>query len=330
MKFPEPSLIVDHLDEPALEFAHGERSPHPKDGLFLYGPHSKGKKAHEIRVGVVGTADGIGHFRTWARGIMQVVAVPPPGKGEKKDRLHLANFPGLEETFGITFDPDEVSTLSLQLADIDRATRIENLNEAVDKVARLYIDRVRKHLRNEEQSVDIWVLVLPEIVYERCRPGSKRTGLAMTAGDFARRPKAKASLPLLAGVIDQTNEDIFNDVPDFHRRIKAEFLTIAPTQLVRETTLAPNAFLNKAGYSDDRRRDQAVSGWRLGGQHESNEASFANVRRAGKRCYAGDHVKKLKNRRGREPGDLLFDIGRLAAKSIAEKGQQRVRNFDFG
>ena len=63
MKFPEPSLIVDHLHEPALEFAHGESSPHPKDGLFLYGPHSKGKKTREIRVGVIGTPDGIGHFR---------------------------------------------------------------------------------------------------------------------------------------------------------------------------------------------------------------------------------------------------------------------------
>ena len=177
MKFPEMALVVDHLPEPALEFAHGERSPHPKDGLFLYGPHSRGKKTREINVGVVGTPDGIAHFRNWARSIMQVVAVPPPGKGEKKDRLHLANFPGLEETFGISFDPDEISALSLQPADIDRATRIENLNEAVDKVARLYIDRVRKHLKNEEQSVDVWVLVLPEIVYDRCRPGSRRVRL---------------------------------------------------------------------------------------------------------------------------------------------------------
>ena len=92
---------------------------------------------------------------------------------------------------------------------------------------------------------------------------SKRTGLAMEAGDFGRRQKAKASLPLLAGVIDQSNEDIFNDVPDFHRRIKAEFLSIAPTQLVRETTLAPNAFLNKAGYPLRKTQDAATLVWNL-------------------------------------------------------------------
>jgi len=263
MKFPETSLVVDHINEPALEFAYGERSPHPKDGLFLYGPHAKGRKTRNIRVGVVGTPAGIGHFRSWARSIMQIVTVPPPGKGEKKDRLHLANFPGLEETFGIAFDPDEISVLSLSLSDIDRATRIENLNEAVDKVARLYIDRVRKHLKNEEQAVDVWVLVLPEIVYERCRPGSKRAGLPLQPGDFGRRQKTKVSLPLLESVIDQGNEDIFNDVPDFHRRIKAEFLAIAPTQLVRETTLAPHAFLNKAGYPIRKTQDVATLVWNL-------------------------------------------------------------------
>lgn len=97
MKFPETSLTVDHIDEPHLEFGFGQSSPHPKDGLFLYGPHGRPRKTREIRVGVVGTPQGIGHFRSWARKIQQVVAVPPPGKGEKQDRLHLANFPGLEE-----------------------------------------------------------------------------------------------------------------------------------------------------------------------------------------------------------------------------------------
>lgn len=265
MKFPEPSLRVEHLYEPELEFAFGQRSPHPKDGLFLYGPHAKPKKIREIRVGVVGTPEGIANFRGWSRKLQSVVQVPPAGKGEKADRLHLANFPGLQEGFGINFDPDDVSALSIALPDIDRATRIENLNEAVEKVARLYIDRVNKHLRNEEGAIDVWVLVLPEIVYERCRPGSKRTGLSMEKGDFGKRQKIKASLPLFAvtGVIDQSKEDIFEDVPDFHRRIKAEFLKIAPTQMVRETTLAPEAFLNKAGYPLRKTQDAATVAWNL-------------------------------------------------------------------
>src|SRR5437762_14123414 len=73
--------------------------------------------------GPLGTTDGIAHFRAWGRKLKSVVQVPPPGKGEKADRLHLANFPGLEEAFGISFEPDECSALSIQLKEIDRATR---------------------------------------------------------------------------------------------------------------------------------------------------------------------------------------------------------------
>ena len=265
MKFPETSLNVEHINEPDLEFAFAQRSAHPKDGLYLYGPYAKGKKTDEIRLGVVGTVDGIAHFRTWARRILDKVEVPPPGKGEKADRLHLANFPGLEEAYGITFEPDECSTLSIPYDDIDKATRILNLHEAVDKVAQLYIDRVQKYLRNEERAVDVWMLVLPEIIYERCRPESRRAGLSLEKGDFGKKQTAKAELPLLSGsgIVDQSGEKIFEDVPDFHRRIKAEFLRLAPTQMIRETTLAPEAFLNKVGYPMRKSQDAATTAWPL-------------------------------------------------------------------
>lgn len=300
MKFPEVSLRVEHLSEPLLEFASGQRSAHPKDGLFLYGPHAKSKKIQEIRVGVVGTPEGIVHFRVWSNKLKQIIEVPPPGKGEKADRLHLANFPGIDQAFGISFDPNECSALSIPLKEIERATGMANLNESVDKVARLYIDRVQKHLRNDERSVDVWVLVLPEIIYERCRPGSKRTGLNLEAGNFGRRAKTKENLPLLAlaGVIDQSAEAIFEDVPDFHRRIKAEFLNIAPTQLVRETTLAPDTFVNKAGYPVRKTQDAATVAWNLAtGLYYKTQARppwRLAVIRPGV-CYIGMVYKSLPN-----------------------------------
>ena len=300
MRFPETQLKVEHLAEPQLEFAFGQQSPHPKDGLFLYGPLAKAKKTKEIRVGVVGTPEGLAHFRSWSRSLLRSVEVPPPGKGEKADRLHLANFPGLEEAFGISFDPDECSVLSIPLADIDRATRVTNLNEAVDQVASLYIDRVQKYLRNEEKAIDVWVLVLPEIVYERCRPESRRTGLPLVKGEFGKKQKFRADLPLLsgAGIIDQSGERIFEDVPDFHRRIKAEFLRIAPTQLVRETTLAPGAFLNKAGYPIRNTQDAATTAWNLAtGLYYKTQPKppwrLAEVRQGV--CYIGMVYKSLPN-----------------------------------
>jgi hypothetical protein len=263
MQFPERSLPALHLFEPSLEFGCGQRTPHPKDGLFLYGPHQRPNKTKEIRIGVVGTQAGINHFRSWATQIKKRVDVPPPGKGEKKDRLHLANFPGIEEAFAISFNETEFVTYPIELTKIDRATRILNLHEAVAKAVQLYFERVRRHLDNEERAVDVWVLVLPEIIFERCKPRSKRTGLPMEKGDFGKRQNERSDVPLLNAVIDRGAENIFDDAPDFHRQVKAAFLTISPTQLLRETTLAPEAFLNKAGYPARRMQDRATIAWNI-------------------------------------------------------------------
>jgi len=54
MEFPERSLQVLHLPEPLLEFGAKQATAHPKDGLFLYGPHSKPKKTKDVRIGVIG------------------------------------------------------------------------------------------------------------------------------------------------------------------------------------------------------------------------------------------------------------------------------------
>ena len=263
-EFAEKTLVIEHFYEPPLEFGFGQKTSHPKDGLFLYGPHGSNGKTKEIRVGVVGTAAGISYFRKWAEKIKERVAVPPPGKGEKADRLHLANFPGLEPTFGISFEPSQSIAYTLDPREIDRTTRILNLHEAVAKTVDLFAAKARRHVANDERVIDIWVLVLPEIVFERCRPGSKRTGLPMEKGDFGKRQKKRSDLPLLGELVDKEAEDIFDDVPDFHRQVKAEFLAIAPTQLIRETTLAPDSLKNKAGYPVRRTQDAATVAWNSG------------------------------------------------------------------
>jgi hypothetical protein len=298
MLFPERSLQALHIFERSLEFAFGQTTAHPKDGLFLYGPHLRPKKTKEIRIGVVGTPAGLNYFRTWAAHIKKRVDVPPPGKGEKKDRLHLANFPGIEEAFAITFNESEFVAYPIELAKIDKATRILNLHEAVAKAVELYVERVRRHIDNEERAVDVWVFVLPEIIFERCKPGSKRTGLPMEKGDFGKKQKQRSDVPLFDSIVDHDAEDIFDDAPDFHRQVKAALLNIAPSQLLRETTLAPDAFTNKAGYPFRRMQDRATITWNIATGFYYKTQPLPPWKLSGTRpgvCYIGLVYKNLPN-----------------------------------
>lgn len=298
MEFPEKNLEILHMTEPMLGFGHGQSCEHPKDGLFLYGPHEAAPSVRPISIGVVGTETGIVLFRTWTVGISKAVRVPSPGKTEKKNRLHLSDFPGLAETFGITID-QRLACREISSKVLDERTRALNHHEAVKTAVDLYVDEIERHDRNEEHKVDCWIFILPELVFERCKPQSKRAGLGLVKGSFGKRQAKRANLPLLAPVIDQTEEAIFDDIPDFHRQVKARLLKLNYTsQLMRETTLAPDNFKNKAGYNTRRLQDPATVAWNFAtGLYYKTQPMppwrLANIRPGV--CYIGLVFKLLPN-----------------------------------
>lgn len=299
MKLPSRDLPILYFPEPALEFGHGQACPNPKDGLFLYGPHSKPARTKDIRIGVVGTLQGLQFFEAAAERLKARVEVPPPGKTEKKNRLHLSNFPGIEEAFSISYSTKEFVKYALDPKAIEDATCILNIHEAVQKATDLFVDKVKHHIRNDERPVDVWVFVLPEVIFERCKPQAKRTGVPMLKGDFAKRQRERTDMPLLDAVVDLSDEDVFDDIPDFHRQVKAKFLKLnIPTQLLRETTLAPDQFLNKAGYPTRRLQDQATVAWNLATGLYYKTQPLPPWKLAGVRpgvCYVGLVYKLIPN-----------------------------------
>src|SRR3546814_17055700 len=106
MELPEKTLRILHIPEPMLEFGSAQTCEHPKDGLFLYGPHEGSRSIRHISVGVIGTEQGIPYLTDWAGKLCSLVKVPPPTKTGKKSRIPLSDFPGLAATFGISINPD--------------------------------------------------------------------------------------------------------------------------------------------------------------------------------------------------------------------------------
>lgn len=262
--FSETSLPAIFIDEPKLGFGFGQTADHPKDGLTLYGPE-KDPDRKEITIGVVGTTSGIESFQDWARRLTGFIKIPPRTRRDKKFRLHLSDFPGFEEAFGVKINPDDLLTYDVDLERIEETTSIENLHEAVAKTVELFLGPIEAHDKNEERRVDVWVFVLPEIVFERCRPqmGTKRKTV-LTPGEFAKKQKKRTDAPLFAGIIDDSLEDVFDDIPDFHRQVKAKLLSKGHTsQLVRETTIAPEKYLNEAGHPKRKTESTASIAWNL-------------------------------------------------------------------
>src|SRR5690242_4365861 len=107
MKFETFTPEVIYLPEPGLAFGYGQSTDHPKDGLFLYGPHKADDRKKVTTLGVVGTKEGLKYFRTWASVALGDVLVPPRKKTDKEHRLHLSNFPGMPATFGVSYDVND-------------------------------------------------------------------------------------------------------------------------------------------------------------------------------------------------------------------------------
>ena len=299
MEFPETSLTIVHFDEPDLMFGLGQCLDHPKDGLTLYGPNQPSRRT-EVNVGVIATKQGEQYFRAWLRKAQHRVRIPKRTARDKRFRPHLSDFPGLTEAFGLVVDRSALTRYTIRPDDVEEMTSIANHYEAVARTADLFLDPIVKHVKNEERTIDVWILVIPEVVYQRCRPKAIRSrSVTLRQGEFPSRQSARSDLPLLADILDTTDESIFDDVPDFHRHIKARLLQYGqPSQLIRETTLAPEQFVNRTGHPIRGIQDPATVAWNLSTAlyYKSQEGppwKLANMRDSV--CYIGLVFKLIPN-----------------------------------
>jgi hypothetical protein len=120
-----------------LGFGHGQSCDHPKDGLYLYGPASPPERA-DISIGVVGTAAGIALLKKWLGAIQAAIPIPPRGKRDKPHRLHLSDFPGIEEGFGLRVDPDKLTAYAIEDSAVRAAVNVQNHHEAVSRTVDLF------------------------------------------------------------------------------------------------------------------------------------------------------------------------------------------------
>ena len=257
-----------YLEEPQLEFRHGQRLVYPRDGLYLYGPVGVTNQLPSIRYGVIGTPDGVRRFKAWAQSMAGLIDIPAPGPRSRAVEPQHVPFPGFAEAFHATWPAEPPCVIdNLDPGEIERTLRIANRHEAVRSTVDMFVSRLIAENNRLESAPQFWFVVIPEKVYELGRPKSTVRRDDRVAGAVIisqRRARELQRQPTLFGD-DEREAEVYQYATHFRRQLKARLLKEQiVTQIVRETTLAPGDFRRESGMPIRRVEDPATIAWKLG------------------------------------------------------------------
>ncbi len=284
---------LNFLTEPLLEFQFAQQLAYPRDGLFLYGPVGDANELKAIRYGVIGTPEGIERFRSWSKAVANFIATPTPGPRSRAVEPQHVPFPGFEEAFHAHWPAEPAQIISDVTADsINKTLKLENRHEAIRSTVDLFVSRLIKENNRLEHPPAFWFVVIPEVVYELGRPKSVVRKADRIAGDVhitQKKARALKIQPTLFGE-DEREAEVYQYATHFRRQLKARLLKDKiVTQIVRETTLTPEAFRHENGRLIRRVEDPATLAWKLctGAYYKAGGRPWqlANVRPGV--CYVG-------------------------------------------
>lgn len=245
------------LKEPRLKFGYDQLLTDPRDGLTLYGPHQK-RSASSFSVGVIGTPDGIARFTRWMKKVKKPISHPEPD-------IAKPFFPGFEEAFGLNFDTEQFTHLTIEDSVLQTFFRYTDDHVRIANIVDLYVDKLIEHQQEADVPVSLWFVIIPDRVYQLCRPMSKV-------------PKADDTLSIgMKDLNTRLNETLFEDDSTrrmraaytydkhFHHQLKLKLLShTILTQVIKENTIAYQDFLGKDGKPrNDQSKFETEIAWSL-------------------------------------------------------------------
>ena len=163
------------------------------------------------------------------------------------------DFPGFEAAFGIPWKPQPAQEVVIDAAELNRRIHFDDSQVRVFEAVDFYATAILNNTSGEETPADLWFVVLPDDVYQLCRPQSSVASADKIAAtpSLSKQDKSaiKAGQGLLFGgsEVDQVSKAYDYEV-HFHNQLKARLLEKRiVTQLVRESTIAYDEILNDAG-----------------------------------------------------------------------------------
>lgn len=234
-----------YIPEPNILFANGQKCADARDGLALFGPLSK---IYGIKSGVVATQNGLNIFKNYIKYIQKPIY--------NANNITRPMFPGFEAVFGCKWDADHVVFKEVTNEEIGKLLYTDSTHKRTYDLVTLFINKIIAANKNEDEKVDVWFVVVPDEIYQYCRPNSVLPKDLVQSKSVISKSKAKSFRyePTLFEDInkelkEQEKEAItYNYDAQFHDQLKARLLEhTIPTQILRESTLAWRDFKNKFG-----------------------------------------------------------------------------------
>lgn len=237
----EFNTSLEFFEEPNLLFGYSQKMIDPRDGLTLFGPLDESITPYGISYGLVGTQEGRNKFKDWLKDIQMPIY--------NDDLISRPFFPGFEATFRLKWKPEKLFEINIDSYIIEQNIFNEDPHHRVFNIVSVFTKKILETIKHDHFSANLWVIVIPDYVYQWCRPGvtipTKKVKTERKISNVAGKKFANE-----ASFFTEINDDAFpyNFEANFHNQIKARLLphNIA-TQIIRESTVSPETFLNNFG-----------------------------------------------------------------------------------
>src|SRR3972149_12009813 len=155
---------LKYLDEPNLLFGFNQKLPDPRDGLTLFGTLDTQIAPYGIASGIIGTKEGIVKFKKWLDAIQKPIY--------NKDKVSRPFFPGFEAVYNIKWESRKLYEITVDEKDIKARLYNQDRHYGTYNTVNLFAEKIIQATKDDDISVNLWLVVIPDEVHQFCRPES--------------------------------------------------------------------------------------------------------------------------------------------------------------
>lgn len=217
------------VPEPFLCFGYKQKAIDPRDGLTLFGPYTR-EEVSPVIVGIIGTEIGRRRFLTWLKKI---------GNPIYSDDVARPYFPGLEAAFNFNINFNAITELNVDIETVEKYIKYRDGHVRVHNLVNTYVEKLIKYKNEEERSIAVWFVVIPDIIYRYGRP---KVNIPKSEDNISTKLGRNIKKYLKNELLfdeDKKIQEAYEYEINFHNQLKAKLLEHGIiTQIVKESTVA--------------------------------------------------------------------------------------------